>query len=164
MTSPIDFAKILRDSRTAPREETVVVRQDVETAKAFLLALRTCGKRPNNNGVMMTNREYVKPDEGLAIKAFVGEYSPAIPHGKQLDDARALAARIIQGIDGATAKPYSKSTPTVGGFVAGMPDNKGKAIASLEAQLREAITDAANEKPGATQRIETIRNLIYQVG
>ncbi len=120
----------------------------VESARIFLLAMRSAGKRANDHGVMINaGREATEADQKSAIQAFTGK--PVVgPLGAALDNANRMAQRVLRPVAAATT-PYNHGAtamPSVAGYVAGMPSTESTK-AALEAQerlLAEEIAAAVN--------------------
>jgi hypothetical protein len=112
-------------------------------AKDFLLAMRNAGKRvnPETNATYIDQRE-VRNDQIKAIHAFYYEvrqgvhvctgYDPNRDFGSQDTAARMLAQRELRGAPRTVEVP--RPSMTAGGYVAGMPDLKGRRLANLQGQ------------------------------
>lgn len=147
---------------TAPKPRVV----NVETAMAFIEALKASGKRPNANGVMVAQGADVqRADEKSAIDMFVG-YKNGSPHGVQLDAARALAARTVRPIDtsGPSRQQRRHASNTVKGFVAGLPDMERKIVLDLLARERLAAEAFIEHVRAARNREQSMHERKLSIG
>lgn len=125
-------------------------------AKGFLQACRDAGKRRNAEGKPIFDAREVRNDLICAIHAFVG-YDNRRDFGSQDIEARAKAQRDLRGVaPGPTREEKRAASRSVGGFVAGLPDHKVRALANLRARevaAVEAMLDhekAANDAQRST--------------
>jgi len=65
------------------------------------------------------NHASTTPEQIALVRSYTGQYDGR-PHGTQLDLARSAARQALRPVK-AGAKDYSRSGPTVAGYVAGMP-------------------------------------------
>lgn len=127
-------------------------------AAGFMAAYRTAGKRPNSQGVLIPVPSEKRTDVIKAIHGYfwtyqkIGSQLVKVPvgydargnFGQQEQAALALAAKelgvskVTAGKDRAEVKSAARS---LAGFVAGVPDSRGKYLANLLAQ-REVIVEA----------------------
>lgn len=79
-----------------------------------------------------------RDEKVIAISGFVG-FDVAKPIGEQEVLAFAEAKRIMRPITVDANEPRRRATPSVAGFVAGMPDSNRKQIENLLARERQAV-------------------------
>lgn len=111
-------------------------------AAGFMTAIKSAGKRLNDQGVPYTDQSEVRNDTIKAISAYVG-YDTRGSFGAQDVAARQLASRqlgkvIAKGPARAEQKSVERS---LAGFVAGLPDTTTRTLADL--QGREAASAEA---------------------
>jgi hypothetical protein len=102
-------------------------------------AIRSAGKRRNDQGVMTTAPMEVRGDMIKAIDAFIG-YDIGGNFGSQDTNARMLAARLLNPVkdNGPSREEQRSAARSLQGFVAGLPDNHAKHLANLRAQAEKA--------------------------
>ena len=146
MTLAIDFDAMLSAAKAKQVEvEVIEVVKTADMAKAFILALRSTRS---------------KAEEGEAIKTFTGKYSRGEPHGVQLDVARNQARKLLATGVKDVSKEYSRCSPSLGGYVAGMPNALEKQRGIVQAQMREAMEAVRNGVAGAEEQVETLRGVL----
>ncbi len=125
-------------------------------AKGFLQACRDAGKRRNDKGIPFTDPKEVRNDLICAIHAYIG-YDNRRDFGSQDIEARSQAQRELRGVaPGPTREEKRSAARSLGGFVAGLPDHKVRALANLRARevaAVEAMLDhekAANDAKRST--------------
>lgn len=112
-------------------------------AKDFLLAMRNAGKRFNaETGASFIDQREVRNDQIRAIHGFMYQetkqgrvyvgYDPTGSFGSQDTAARMLAQRELRGAP--SVSHHTAPSRTFGGYVAGMPDHKARALANLQGQ------------------------------
>lgn len=105
-------------------------------AHGFVKAMRQAGLRRDDAGKLHTDPSKVRDDKIRAIAAFVG-YDVTGAFGAQELQAMAKARHQIQGAP-KTTNPFSRCSPIVQGFIAGMPDEQAKCLADLQGRERLA--------------------------
>ena len=96
-----------------------------------------------------------------ALRAFVG-YDQCAPCGAQQDAARRLCAKVLNA-QGTAISPYTRSSsPTMQGFIAGMPDHRGREIAALQAQCRALVEDMGTKD--AERLLRIVRQRLADLG
>lgn len=110
-------------------------------AKAFIVAMRKAGQRPNDKGVLYTKQDEVRNDQIRAIAAYCG-YDSRLPFGQQESLARMKANREISGkaVGGPSRDEQRAVARSLQGFVAGVPDSVGRKLADLRAREQAAVT------------------------
>jgi len=138
-----------KSSIESPKPTIVAPPKGSLTPEGFLLALRNAGMRKNNHGVLIRHPLWIHSDEQIAIAAYLG-YEWGEPHGIQLEGARRKATFDVSQYKG---RIYSRCTPSIDGFIAGMPDLVNKHEEDLMAREREvANAMIAYEKEYATSK------------
>ena len=97
-------------------------------------------------------------EKKVALEAFVG-FKPGEPLGAQIDRASALARSTINRAKGTPAPVTERSNlPTVGGWVAGIPDMTARRVGDLKARERLAL--ALRLDLEKVENLEQLRSLI----
>lgn len=136
-------------------------------AKGFLLAMRNAGKRISETGAPFVDQREVRNDQIKAIHAFFYEfrkgvkvaigYDPNRDFGSQDTAARMLAQRELRGAP--KVSEVTAPSRTMGGYVAGMPDMKGRKLLHLQGQeamaaerMIDYMKDADDVRRSASER------------
>lgn len=119
-------------------------------ATSFLSACKTAGRRINDKGIPFTDPKEVRNDLIKAIHAYIG-YDNRRDFGSQDIEARSQAQRELRGVaPGPTRDEKRAASRTVGGFVAGLPDHKVRALANLRAREVAAVEAMIEHDKGAS--------------
>lgn len=147
-------------------------------AVLFTTAIRDAGKRPrrdtsdeivrgaNGQPIIVVDAIARREDEIVACSGFLGytlPHEPGFqPHGVQLDNARNKARFIMTGGKALTT-PYTRSSATIGGFVAGMPDTTRVLVLDL-LKREELAAVALRAHEVASETVETEEACQFHVG
>lgn len=109
-------------------------------AAGFMQAMRNAGKRANAHGVMLRDESKVREDQIQAIAGYIG-YNLAENFGPQEAAARTKANRELSGrpIQGPTREEQRAAARTMLGYVHGMPNDRQRRLANLQARELEAV-------------------------
>jgi hypothetical protein len=133
----------------------------VAQAQGFLRAMNGAGQATDNNGRVYTCPQLARSEQVALISAYM-EAPASLDFGAADMSARAKARAIIDAWNGrpVPAAP-AKLSPTVRGFVAGLPDPIGRAKGDLEGRLRLAVSEMTAEDPSvaaeAAKQVEKLR-------
>ena len=133
----------------------------VAQAQEFLRAMNGAGQAKDNNGRVYTCPKLTRSEQTALIAAYMGE-APSLDFGAADMSARAKARAIIDAFNGrpVPARP-AKLSPTIRGFVSGLPDPIGKVRGDLEGRLRLAVEWMSAEEPAialeAAKQVESLR-------
>lgn len=115
----------------------------IYSAEEFLNVLHNAGRRVNQDGKAFFDAREERNDQIRAIAGFCG-YDPNRDFGEQDMMARQKAHSVKLKREGEI--PEYKRTlvaPTIAGYVAGMPNHKGKQLQNLQARERAAVEEIA---------------------
>lgn len=124
-----------KNKEPGPKSEPLPAKGTIG-ASEFLKGLPSCGKRPNDKGVMVFQGPTVQRDDEMRLVAsFVG-WSRDL-HGTQLENARRAAQIALKPVTALT-KSHRGASASLAGFVAGLPDNQQKLVQDLLAREQVA--------------------------
>lgn len=124
-----------KNHEPGPKSEPLPSKGTIDAA-TFLKSLPSCGKRPNDKGVLVFQGAVVqREDEMRLVASFVG-WSREL-HGTQLENARRAAQIALKPV-AALTKSHRGASASLAGFVAGLPDNQQKLVQDLLAREQVA--------------------------
>lgn len=134
-TAPASTPDKAAPAPSAPKTVFTAKEATLEDAKIFNAAIRNVSKFSPGE------KDKIKAAEIAAIEGFVGFYAYGQPHGAQLDAARQKAGFMVRSASGELARTpgKSKASPTVAGWVSGVPKPNQREVMNLHARNRVAM-------------------------